>query len=48
MKPLISEHKNVQRFGGGRRRLRPDRGCMDTIFFVLRTGCQEKRVLTFF
>ena len=41
MKPLIPEHKNTHRFGGGRPR-RPDRDCMEGIFFVLRTGCQWK------
>lgn len=41
MKPLIPKHKNTHRFGGGRPR-RPDRDCMEAIFFVLRTGCQWK------
>lgn len=39
MKPLLPAHKNRHRFGGGRPR-KPDRVCMDAIFFVLRTGCQ--------
>src|SRR5262245_56559191 len=34
-------HRNTHRFGGGRPR-RPDRDCLDAIFFVLRTGCQWK------
>lgn len=37
--PLIPEHVNTHRFGGGRPRV-PDRQVMDGIFFVLRTGCQ--------
>ena len=39
MEPLLPEHKNTHRFGGGRPRV-PDRVCADGIFFVLRTGCQ--------
>jgi putative transposase len=39
MEPLLAEHKNTHRFGGGRPRV-PDRVCADAIFFVLRTGCQ--------
>jgi transposase len=39
MEPLLPEHKNTHRFGGGRPRV-PDRRCADGIFFVLRTGCQ--------
>jgi transposase len=39
MEPLLPEHKNTHRFGGGRPRV-PDRPCADAIFFVLRTGCQ--------
>lgn len=38
---LLPEHVNTHRFGGGRPR-RPDRVCMDAIFFVLRTGCHWK------
>ena len=41
MKPLLPEHVNTHRFGGGRPRA-DDRKCMDAIFFVLRTGCQWK------
>jgi transposase len=41
MDPLIPEHKNTHRFGGGRPR-KPDRVCADAIFYVLRTGCQWK------
>lgn len=37
--PLIPEHVNTHRFGGGRPRV-PDRQVMDGIFFVLRTGAQ--------
>ena len=37
--PLLPEHQNTHRFGGGRPRV-PDRQCADGIFFVLRTGCQ--------
>ena len=39
--PLLPEHKNTHRFGGGRPRT-PDRVCMEAILFVLRTGCQWK------
>ena len=39
MEPLLPEHQNTHRFGGGRPRV-PDRQCADAIFFVLRTGCQ--------
>ena len=39
MEPLLAEHKNTHRFGGGRPRV-SDRRCADAIFFVLRTGCQ--------
>jgi putative transposase len=39
MEPLLPEHQNTHRFGGGRPRV-PDRVCADGIFFVLRTGCQ--------
>lgn len=39
MEPLFPTHRNTHRFGGGRPR-KPDRVCMDAIFFVLRTGCQ--------
>jgi transposase len=39
--PLIPEHKNTHRFGGGRPRV-PDRRCLEGIVFVLRTGCQWK------
>ena len=39
--PLLPEHKNTHRFGGGRPRAL-DRVCMDAILFVLRTGCQWK------
>ena len=38
---ILPEHKNTHRFGGGRAR-KPDRVCMDAIFYVLRTGCQWK------
>ena len=34
MEPLLPEHKNTHRFGGGRPRV-PDRVCADGIFFVL-------------
>jgi putative transposase len=37
----IPDHENTHRFGGGRPR-RPDRDCLDGIFYVLRTGCQWK------
>jgi transposase len=39
--PLLPEHPNTHRFGGGRPR-KPDRVCMEAILFVLRTGCQWK------
>jgi len=39
--PLLPEHQNTHRFGGGRPRV-PDRQCADGIFYVLRTGCQWK------
>ena len=39
IEPHLPEHVNTHRFGGGRPR-KPDRVCMDAIFFVLRTGCQ--------
>lgn len=39
--PLLPEHLNTHRFGGGRPR-KPDRVCMEAILFVLRTGCQWK------
>jgi transposase len=39
LEPLLPEHKNTHRFGGGRPR-RSDRDCADAIFFVLRSGCQ--------
>jgi putative transposase len=39
--PLLPEHPNTHRFGGGRRRT-PDRVCLEAILFVLRTGCQWK------
>ena len=41
IEPLIPEHVNTHRFGGGRPRV-PDRKAMNGIFFVLRTGCQWK------
>lgn len=37
--PLLPQHVNTHRFGGGRPRA-DDRTCLDGIFFVLRTGCQ--------
>lgn len=37
--PLLPEHVNRHRFGGGRPRV-ADRRCADAIFYVLRTGCQ--------
>jgi transposase len=40
-KPLIPQHVNTHRFGGGRPRT-PDRQCADAIYFQLRTGCQWK------
>ena len=39
--PLLPEHKNTHRFGGGRPR-KSDRVCLEAILFVLRTGCQWK------
>jgi putative transposase len=39
LEPLLPEHENTHRFGGGRPRT-PDRQCADAIFYVLRTGCQ--------
>jgi transposase len=39
IQPLLPQHVNTHRFGGGRPRA-DDRKCMDAIFFVLRTGCQ--------
>jgi transposase len=39
MAPLLPEHVNHHRFGGGRPRV-ADRCCADAIFYVLRTGCQ--------
>ena len=39
VEPLLPNHKNTHRFGGGRPRV-PDRQALDGIFFVLRTGCQ--------
>ena len=41
LEPLLPEHKNTHRFGGGRPRV-PDRVCLTAIFYVLRTGCQWK------
>jgi transposase len=41
IQPLLPEHHNPHRFGGGRPR-KPDRVCADAIFFRLRTGCQWK------
>lgn len=37
----IPARENTHRFGGGRPR-RPDRDCLDALFYVLRTGCQWK------
>ena len=37
--PRLPVHVNTHRLGGGRLRV-PDRRCADTIFYVLRTGCQ--------
>ena len=39
LEPLIPEHVNTHRFGGGRPRV-PGRTCANGIFYVLRTGCQ--------
>lgn len=41
LQPLLPEHVNRHRFGGGRPR-KSDRACADGIFYVLRTGCQWK------
>jgi transposase len=41
LEPLLPEHVNTHRFGGGRPR-KPERVCADGIFYVLRTGCQWK------
>ena len=41
LQPILPEHINTHRFGGGRARV-PDRKCADGIFYVLRTGCQWK------
>ena len=41
IQPLLPEHPNTHKFGGGRPR-KPDRVCADAIFFRLRTGCQWK------
>jgi putative transposase len=45
MEPLLPAHQNTHRFGGGRPRV-PARPCADTIFFVLRTGCQWNALLS--
>jgi len=39
IQPLLPEHVNTHRFGGGRPRA-DDRKCLNGILFVLRTGCQ--------
>lgn len=39
IEPLIPKHVNTHPLGGGKPR-KPDRVCMNAIFFVLRTGCQ--------
>jgi len=39
LQPLLPEHVNTHRFGGGRPRT-ADRRCADAIFYVLRTGGQ--------
>jgi transposase len=39
LEPLLPQHVNTHRFGGGRPRV-PDRRCADAIFYVLRTGGQ--------
>ena len=39
IRPLLPEHVNTHRFGGGRPRA-DDRQCLNGILFVLRTGCQ--------
>ena len=41
IEPLIPKRVNTHRFGGGKPP-RPDRDCMDAIFYRLRTGCQWK------
>jgi transposase len=41
LEPLLPEHPNTHRFGGGRPR-KGNRVCLDAIFYVLRTGCQWK------
>ena len=41
LEPLLPEHVNRHRFGGGRPR-KPERICADGIFYVLRSGCQWK------
>ena len=41
IEPILPEHVNTHRFGGGRPRV-ADRKCADGIFYVLRTGCQWK------
>ena len=41
IEPILPKHENTHRFGGGRPR-KPDRACLDAIFFVLRTGSQWK------
>jgi len=41
IQPLLPEHPNTHRFGGGRPR-RPDRDCLNAILFQLRCGCQWK------
>ena len=39
IQPLLPQHVNTHRFGGGRPRA-DDRTCLNGILFVLRTGCQ--------
>lgn len=39
VEPLLPEHKNTHRYGGGRPRV-DDRDAMDAIFHLLRTGAQ--------
>lgn len=39
LEPLLPEHPNTHRFGGGRPRV-ADRRCADAIFYVMRTGGQ--------
>src|SRR5215212_2121196 len=39
LEPVLPEHVNTHRFGGGRPRT-ADRPCADAIFYVLRTGGQ--------